>query len=181
MICSLSGLVLLTTPPGYRADSTLKYRISAALGLYLFWLGLSGHYTIFLMSIGAICAIGIIALSARMDVIDQEGHPVNLLGRAAWYWPWLIWQIVLSGLAVSRIILTPSLPISPTLIRVRASQKSAVGLVTYANSITLTPGTVSVDIEDDVILVHAITEDGAKDVASGDMDRMVKRFEGDER
>jgi multicomponent Na+:H+ antiporter subunit E len=159
----------------------LIYRVSAAVGLYLFWLGLSGHYTVMLLSIGAVCAVAIVALSTRMAVIDREGHPVNLLGRAMWYWPWLIWQIVVSGIAVSRIILSPSLPISPALIRVRASQKSAVGLVTYANSITLTPGTVSVDIEDDTILVHAITEDGARDVASGGMDRMVKRFEGDER
>jgi multicomponent Na+:H+ antiporter subunit E len=154
------------------------YSLSAVLGLYLFWLGLSGHYTIMLMSIGAACAIAIVAVSKRMAVIDHEGHPVALLGRALWYWPWLIWQIVLSGLSVSRIILSPSLPISPALIRVRASQKTAAGLVTYANSITLTPGTVSVDIEDDVILVHAITEDGARDVASGGMDRMVTRFEG---
>ncbi len=134
-----------------------------------------------LMSIGAVCAVGIVALSTRMAVIDHEGHPVTLLGRAMWYWPWLIWQIVLSGISVSRIILSPSLPISPALIRVKASQKSAVGLVTYANSITLTPGTVSVDIEGDTILVHAITEDGAKDVAGGEMDRMVKRFEGNAR
>ena len=157
------------------------YSVSATLGLYLFWLGLSGHYTVMLMSIGVACAVGIVALSARMDVIDQEGHPVLLLGRAVWYWPWLVWQIILSGLSVSRIILSPSLPISPTMIRVRASQKTAVGLVTYANSITLTPGTVAVDIEDDVILVHALTEAGARDVASGDMDRVVARFEGNAR
>jgi multicomponent Na+:H+ antiporter subunit E len=157
------------------------YSISAAVGLYLFWLGLSGHYTLFLMSIGAGCAIGIVLLSKRMAVIDHEGHPVALLLRAAWYWPWLVWQMVLSGISVTRIILSPSLPISPALIRVRASQKTAVGLVTYANSITLTPGTVSVEIEGDTILVHAITEDGARDVASGGMDAMVTRFEGNAR
>jgi multicomponent Na+:H+ antiporter subunit E len=157
------------------------YSISAAVGLYLFWLGLSGHYTVFLMSIGAGCAIGIVLLSKRMAVIDHEGHPVALLLRALWYWPWLVWQMILSGVSVTRIILSPSLPISPALIRVRASQKTAVGLVTYANSITLTPGTVSVDIEDDIILVHAITEDGAHDVAGGGMDAMVTRFEGDAR
>ena len=160
------------------SPETVFYSVSAVLGLYLFWLGLSGHYTVMLMSIGAACAVGIVALSKRMAVIDHEGHPVMLLGRAVWYWPWLVWQIILSGLSVSRIILSPSLPISPALIRVRATQKTAVGLVTYANSITLTPGTVAVDIEDGVILVHAITEEGARDVATGDMDRVVTRFEG---
>ena len=61
----------------------------------------------------------------------------------------------------------------------RASQKTAVGLVTYANSITLTPGTVSVEVEGDEITVHAITRDGAMDLAEGSMDRVVSRFEGE--
>jgi multicomponent Na+:H+ antiporter subunit E len=91
----------------------------------------------------------------------------------------LIWEIIKAGVDVSKIILSPSLPISPTLINVRASQKSAVGLVTYANSITLTPGTVSVELEDNEITVHAITRAGAHDVAEGRMDRVVSRFEGE--
>ena len=65
------------------------------------------------------------------------------------------------------------------MINVKASQKTVVGVVTYANSITLTPGTVSVEVEGNEITVHAITRDGAIDVAGGDMDRMVTRFEGE--
>jgi multicomponent Na+:H+ antiporter subunit E len=98
--------------------------------------------------------------------------------NAVTYWPWLASQIALSALNVSRIILTPRLPISPVLIRVKMSQKSDVGKVTYANSITLTPGTISVDLEDDEILVHALTQKGATELAAGTMDRRVSRFEG---
>ena len=160
-------------------DVTVLYFASAVVVIYAFWLVLSGHYTVTLMVIGLVCSVGVVALASRMAVLDKEGHPIYLLGRALWYWPWLIWEIIKAGVDVSKIILSPSLPISPTLINVRASQKSAVGLVTYANSITLTPGTVSVELEDNEITVHAITRAGAHDVAEGRMDRVVSRFEGE--
>lgn len=156
----------------------MLYFASSVVVTYIFWLVLSGHYTPTLMIIGAISSVAVVALASRMAVIDREGHPVYLLVRATWYWPWLIWQIVKSGFSVSRIIMSPSLPISPTLINVTATQKSVVGVVTYANSITLTPGTVSVELEDNEITVHALTNEGAADVAGGDMDRKVTRFEG---
>ena len=156
----------------------MLYFTSAVVVTYVFWLVLSGHFTPTLMIIGAVSSVAVVALASRMAVIDREGHPIYLLVRATWYWPWLIWQIVKSGIDVSRIILSPSLPISPTLINVTASQKSVVGIVTYANSITLTPGTVSVEVEDDEITVHALTREGAMDLAVGEMDRMVARFDG---
>lgn len=157
----------------------MLYFASAVVVSYCFWLVLSGHYTAPLMIIGVAASLFVVTLASRMAVIDREGQPIYLLGRAVWYWPWLLWQIVKSGIDVSRIIITPSLPISPTLINVKASQKSAVGLVSYANSITLTPGTISVEVEGDEITVHAITRAGAHDLASGGMDRMVSRFEGE--
>ena len=156
----------------------MLYFASAVIITYIFWLVLSGHYTPLLLVIGAVSSLLVVALGSRMAVVDREGHPIDLVLRAVWYWPWLLWEIVKAGIDVSRIILSPSLPISPTLINVRASQKSAVGLVTYANSITLTPGTVSVEVEDDEITVHAITYAGAQDLAKGGMDRVVSRFEG---
>ncbi len=156
----------------------MLYFASSVVVSYIFWLVLSGHYTPTLMIIGAVSSVAVVALSSRMAVIDREGHPIYLLVRASWYWPWLVWQIIKSGVDVSRIILSPSLPISPTLINVKATQKSVVGVVTYANSITLTPGTVSVEVEDDEITVHAITRAGAMDLAEGEMDRMVSRFDG---
>jgi multicomponent Na+:H+ antiporter subunit E len=63
-------------------------------------------------------------------------------------------------------------------VRFRPSQRSAVGLCTHANSITLTPGTISVEVGPDEFLVHALTSAAAEGVRSGDMDRRVKRFEG---
>jgi multicomponent Na+:H+ antiporter subunit E len=155
------------------------YVLSAAAVLLVFWLIMSGIYTSFLITAGVIFSVAVAVFCAkRLGVVDREGLPVHLSLNALTYWPWLASQIALSALNVSRIILTPRLPISPVLIRVKMSQKSDVGKVTYANSITLTPGTISVDLEGDEILVHALTRKGATELAAGTMDRRVSRFEG---
>ena len=123
-------------------------------------------------------AAAVVWLTRRMGVIDREGHPVDLGRAAATYWPWLIWEIVKAAWDVARIIVHPNLPISPTMIRVKTSQRTSVGVVTYANSITLTPGTISVEVDDGEILVHALTRSAAEGLATGDMDRRVSEFEG---
>lgn len=156
----------------------MLYFVSSVLVAYAFWLVLSGHFTLTLMLIGAVSSVAVVALASRMAVIDREGHPIYLIIGAMWYWPWLLWQIIKSGLDVSRIIVTPSLPISPTLINVKSSQKTAVGIVTYANSITLTPGTVSLYVRDNTIEVHAITRAMAESLEAGEMDRRVTAMAG---
>lgn len=154
------------------------YAVSSALVLYAFWLLLSGYFTAFLMTAGAASAIAVVALARRMEIVDHEGHPIHLGWRALTYWPWLIIEIVKSAWDVSKVILNPRLPISPTLIRVKTSQKTEVGVVVYANSITLTPGTISVDVGHGEILVHALTREGAAGLQTGEMDKRVTVFEG---
>jgi len=116
-----------------------------------------------------------------MEVIDQEGHPVHLTWRALLYWPWLIVEIVKANIDVAKRILIPSIGISPTMIRIKTSQTSDLGKVVYANSITLTPGTISVEIANDEILVHALSKSGAEDLLTGEMDRRVTRMVGEDR
>lgn len=152
--------------------------VSIGLVLFGFWLVLSGHYTVLTVTLGVASVAGTVALAARMRFIDDEGHPIHLLPRAASYWPWLAGEIAKAAWDVTKRILDPRLPISPTLVRVRASQRTAAGVATYANSITLTPGTVTCRITGNDFLVHAITKEGAESLAEGDMDRRVKRFEG---
>lgn len=154
------------------------YAFSSAVVLFVFWLLLSGYFEPFLITAGAGAAIGVVLLARRMDVIDHEGHPVHLGWRALHYWPWLAKEIVKSAWDVARIVVTPRLPISPRLVRARTSQKTPVGVVTYANSITLTPGTISVEVGSGEILVHALTRESAQGLLEGEMDRRVTRFEG---
>ena len=151
--------------------------ISAFFSLFLFWLLLSGYFTPFLVSAGLGSAVAVVLISRRMRVIDAEGHPIQMLPRALPYTAWLIVEIVKSAWVVSKIILDPRLPISPTLVRFKPTQRTSVGLVTHANSITLTPGTITIEASRGGFLVHALTRDGAAGAANGDMDARVTACE----
>jgi multicomponent Na+:H+ antiporter subunit E len=142
------------------------------------WLLLSGHFDPLLLSFGVASTIGVVLIALRMEVVDHEAVPLQVRFGFLGYLVWLAAEIAKSNIAVARIILNPKLPISPQMIRVKMSQKSDLGRVTYANSITLTPGTVSVEVEGDEILVHAITREMGEALAEGDMDRRVTAIEG---
>ena len=154
------------------------HSFSLFLTLYAFWLLLSGFFTPFLMTAGAGCALAVVWFAQRMDVVDHEGHPIRLGPKALVYWIWLIKEIVKSGWDVSKIILNPKLPISPTMVRFKPSQKTDVGLVLHANSITLTPGTIAIEVSADEFLVHGLTRGGAEGTIDSDMDRRVTACEG---
>lgn len=146
--------------------------------LFAFWLALSGHYTLWLVSAGAVSAIVCVYAARRVQMVDGEGHPVELLPRTLTYYPWLITEIVKSAWAVTTVILRPSLPISPTMTVVHADQKTSSGIATFGNSITLTPGTITVGVKSHELTVHALVEDSARDLEAGDMNARVARFEG---
>lgn len=152
--------------------------ISLGLVLFIFWLALSGHYTAFLLTVGAGCVVVCVAMAARMKIVDTEGHPIAMLPRALTYFPWLTWEIFKSACTVARIILSPGLPVSPTMTVVKARQKTPVGVATFGNSITLTPGTITTNVNGLDVTVHALTRDGANDIQSGRMNARVAEFEG---
>ena len=164
------------------ADSSVDKRkamhlFSLGVSLLVLWLVLSGHYTGLLISLGVASVLLVVYVAHRMDVADEEGHPVHLSFRAPLFWLYLLWEIVKANLDVARRILSRDPGIEPELMRVRASQKTSVGRVTYANAITLTPGTVSIDVDGEYITVHALTREGADALRQGDMDRQVTRME----
>lgn len=160
-------------------DAILKYTITLLATLIASWLLWSGHFdNPFLLLLGALSVAFSIYLSLRMGVVDGEGVPVQLgLRPVTWYAPWLIKEIVISNIEVTQIIIDPALPLKRNLVQVTASQKTALGRVILANSITLTPGTVSVNVEGDKIIVHAISFEGAEEDMSGEMDERVCRLE----
>ena len=151
--------------------------LALAASLFVFWLLLSGIYTPVLVLSGLGASIAVALLARRMELADREGHPVHLGLAALTYWPWLLKEILKSGWQVTRIILDPRLPISPSFVRFRPSQKTTVALATHANSITLTPGTITVDADRDEFLVHALTREGAAGVVDSEMDRRVSRMD----
>lgn len=151
--------------------------VSLAGFLFAFWLMLSGHYTLTLVLAGAACSVLCVYVARRMGVLDAEGHPIQLIRGALTYIPWLIREIAKSGWGVTKVILHPKLPVSPTMTVVKSSQRTALGVNIYANSITLTPGTMTVGVHGKDLTIHSLVRDGALDVEGGDMDRRVTAFE----
>ena len=139
-------------------------------GMWLLW---SGHVEALLLGLGAGSCVVVVMLVGRMGVLDREGLPLSFFPGLLSYLPWLFLQILKANVDVARRILSPRLPVAPRLVRVKAGQGSAAGRALFANSITLTPGTVSVDVDGDVIVVHALTAEAATDVLAGEMNRRV--------
>lgn len=151
--------------------------ISFGIILYLFWLALSGYFKPFLLIGGLLCTLFVLYAARRMKLIDTESYPARLLPAASTYWPWLLWEIVKAGWAVTKVVLRPRLDISPTMTRVVATQSTPEGIATYANSITLTPGTITTHVDGNILTVHALERGGAIDLEEGGMDARVTRFE----
>jgi multicomponent Na+:H+ antiporter subunit E len=151
------------------------------LGLLLLWVWhlWSGHYGFLTEALGFVSVALVLWIAVRAGTPDEEGSPLAWFHpRTVIYIPWLLLEIVKANVDVAKRILSPSLPIQRRLIRARSTQKTAVGRVVLANSITLTPGTVSVIVEDGEITVHALCDAAADGLLTGEMDRRVKRWEG---
>ena len=152
------------------------------LTLALAWLLMSGHYT-YSLEDPKIAVFGLLSCAAVAWVVKRmvwaSGYQLDRsLGlKTLLYLPWLLKEIVKSNLQVARIILDPRLPISPRIIRVEASQRSEEAQVLFANSITLTPGTISLDLRSNTITVHALTREFADGLGDGEMARRVAECE----
>ena len=143
------------------------------------WLLMSGHYNGLLISLGVISVTFCVSLSHAINATDEEGLPTHIFARLPSYLFWLFGEIIKSNYATAKFILNGHS--DPEIFNVTATQNTAAGIATYANSITLTPGTVTMDINEDAakdqFLVHALHADFGEDVRSNDMDRRVTALE----
>jgi len=156
----------------------MLHLISLTLVLIVLWLLLSGIYIPLLLTLGVVCSVFVVVIAARMDVVDHEGHPIHLhYGHYVVYMSWLVWQIVKANVDVTWRVLHPRLPISPTMRRFKTNQHTDLGQAIFANSITLTPGTITIDVSKDEIEVHALTQQAMQELLSGEMDHRVSKLE----
>jgi len=151
----------------------MKHIISLGILLFGLWLGLSGHMEPLLLSLGLASTLLALYLAHRMDVVDHESHPIHLTFRLLRFTGYLIREILVANWDVLKRIVTPGKTISPQLISLPLPQRTDLGRVIYANSITLTPGTVSVRISKDSILVHALARETAQALATGEMASVI--------
>jgi multicomponent Na+:H+ antiporter subunit E len=155
----------------------MRHTISISLSLAIFWLINSGHYTGILLFLGAASVILVVFIAHRMDVVDHESQPLHLTSKLPGYYLWLIKEIVLSNIRVVKHIWLGNQSISPAMTTITSHQKTDMGKVIYANSITLTPGTVAIDLKGDQVMVHALMRADLTSLQEGDMDRRVCHLE----
>lgn len=152
--------------------------LSLATVLCGFWFASSGRTDGLLMGFMLVGCVLVMLLALRLRLLDGEGHPTHLIPRALAFWGWLIGQVVISNLQVIRVVLAPAGRLRPQVVRMPLSQRDDLGRTILANSITLTPGTVTLDVEPDAVVVHCLTAQSAASLLSGDMDRRVTRVAG---
>ena len=142
--------------------------------MVLLWVVLSGHFTPLLLSFGALSCLFVIYMAWRGDVLIGDITPEQFFLKVPFYWIWLALEILKSNISTGKAIWTNNF--EPEIFEVKASQNSENGLANYANSITLTPGTVTVLIKGNIFLVHALTAEMGNDVRSGVMDKKITKM-----
>lgn len=137
----------------------LRSSFVLSMALIATWLTLSGYFKPMLLILGGISILLVLAMTARMKVMDNETAPYLTLPQTLVYFVWLFIEIIKANVEVVKAVLKPDMVVSPTLTKIPLTQEHDISKVMFANSITLTPGTVSVLIEEDHILVHALLSD----------------------
>lgn len=149
--------------------------------MFGFWIMLSGKFDLFHLTLGVLSSALVSFLSADL-LMFKEGKNRLVTGvRFLMYLPWLLYQIVLSTMHVTFLALHPRMKdqIDPTIVTFKTKLKTNIAKVALANSITLTPGTITVRIEDQVFYVHAISRQAAAGLPGEMEDRLARVFERD--
>jgi multicomponent Na+:H+ antiporter subunit E len=151
----------------------MKHIVSLGILLCGLWIGLSGYTEPLLLSLGLASTLITVYLAHRMDVVDHERHPIHLTIRLLRFTIYLVRKIVVANWDVVKRIVMPGKTISPQMITLPLPQRTDLGRVIYANSITLTPGTVSVRVNKDTVTVHALAKSTAEILSQGELASVI--------
>jgi multicomponent Na+:H+ antiporter subunit E len=155
----------------------MRWILRVAPAFVVFWLVLSGHFTALFLILGALSVALVCWITWRADVIRHDEIPPRLLVRLPWYFLWLGKEVLLASLTVLRAIWSPRTVLVPVVETTPARDLAEVPQVVYANSITLTPGTLSLALGDGHIEVHSLDAAGVATLDEGKMLRQVQRLE----
>ncbi|MCP4093064.1 MAG: Na+/H+ antiporter subunit E [Planctomycetes bacterium] len=152
------------------------YYLVLTVALYLFWVLLSGHYTALLLGLGAASVLLVVWFLRRMDRVDGEASFTRISPGLFGYFGWLMMAVVKANIDVVKRIWAPNLPISPTWTRLETEINTPLKKTLYANSITLTPGTLTTNARRDHLWVHCLTQDNAKELRAGEMEGRIRKL-----
>lgn len=154
----------------------MPYAAGLVAILAAFWLVLSGHYTAFLLAAGAASIALVVWISQRMEIVDEE-QPIHLTLSLPRYVAWLAVQMLVAAMRVARLIWSARPALRPVVGQVPAENMSHLAQTIYANSITLTPGTLAMTVDDASVEVHSLQPAGLDDLRRGAMLTRVRRLE----
>ncbi len=158
-------------------DTTARRALRAlVLGLLLIaaWLLWSGLYKPLLLALGLVSCALTLYIARRMGHFDKDTFAFHYKFRLPGFWAWLGREVVMSSLEVARVVLRPELKIDPRVVALDATDLTEFDQALLGNSITLTPGTLTLDVHEGRLLVHALTPAGAAALEEGEMQRRVK-------
>lgn len=145
-------------------------RLLLGIAFYFLWIGLSGHFSPFLLVTSVLSVVGVILLLTRLGLVSRDYQPFSLVVSLVTYWGWLLVEILKANIDVLRCVLGLGRPATPSMAWIPAPQKTELCRTLYANSITLTPGTITVLAEDDRFLIHALHCEGLTSLQGGEME-----------
>ena len=148
--------------------------------MFAFWILLSGEFTFILITSGVVASLITAYLShdifvGKADLKTETGRVFKFIV----YIPWLLWEIILANVEIAYLVLNPKPLVDPQIVRFKNDLKTDLGIVTLAHSITLTPGTVTVEADREEFVIHAIWQKSAEGIIGGEMQRKVKKIEGE--
>ncbi|MEZ5939551.1 MAG: Na+/H+ antiporter subunit E [Hyphomonadaceae bacterium] len=149
----------------------MTYLPGLFLALTAIWFALSGQTEPLFLFLAVVSILSSVWLAARLEVIDRDASPYHRLPQFVLYGVWLIGEIIVSNVRVLKAIINPRDGVSPAVVRLKTKCSSDLSRTTFANSITLTPGTVTVDVDNGVFVVHALSQDGADPAGFEEMER----------
>ncbi|MGH1429727.1 MAG: Na+/H+ antiporter subunit E [Neptuniibacter sp.] len=144
--------------------------------LCLFWLMLSGQYNLMFFTFGALAVALTVWFQVRMDRVDQEPAKVRMGFAMINYAIWLLWEIIRTNIDLAKRIWHPEMPVDPVWKRLDTSLKTSREKTLYANSITLTPGTLTTDVHDDYLMVHTLTPEMMEELEEGEMEDQIRKL-----
>ena len=150
------------------------------IAMFIFWILLSGEFTFILITSGVVASLITAYLShdifiGKADLKTETGRVFKFIV----YIPWLLWEIILANVEIAYLVLSPKPLVDPQIVRFKNDLKTDLGIVTLAHSITLTPGTVTVEANREEFVIHAIWQKSAEGIIGGEMQRKVKKIEGE--
>jgi len=147
------------------------------MSLFGFWVLLSASFEWIHLSLGLICSFAVAWLNSGHSPFIPK---FRLWSRVLFYLPWLFYKIIQSSLHLTKLILHPALPIDPKLISVESKLNHHAAVVLFGNSITLTPGTITAEIDRNKLIVHAIDKVSGEDFESNQMESKIAYIFKDE-